>query len=202
MLTGKCADQLNQYVSAKGGRVEAVAPSEAAVAVLRGVSRAGFAYAPTKSLCGAAGWRLVDDEPELGYVRYDMPVAAGPDERRPVSVLLAESNNPPFAFVPLFYFDEYDEARELFDRAFRALAEEFAGFLGAALRSGKYSYPHRPGWLYSFTGWALGDATLVLVQDEFDIQFGMDVTLWVQPSGSPVEAPVRYQWQRRTTYFS
>jgi len=44
-----------------------------------------------------------------------------------------------------------------------------------------------------FTGWALADATLVLVQDEFDIQFGMDVTLWVQPVGSAVQGPVRYE---------
>jgi hypothetical protein len=161
--------------------------------VLRAVSRAGFAYAQTKALCEAAGWRLVDDEPDLSYVRYDMPLAAGSGERRPLSVLIAESNKPPFAFVPLFYFEEYDEGREPFDLAFRTLAEQLAGFLGAAARSGEYSYPHRAVWSYSFAGWALADATLVLVQDEFDIQFGMDVTLWVQPAGSAVEAPVRYE---------
>jgi len=73
------------------------------------------------------------------------------------------------------------------------LAEQLAGFLGAAARSGVYSYPHRAGWPYSFAGWALADATLVLVQDEFDIQFGMDVTLWVLPAGTAIEAPVRYE---------
>ncbi|HVS39061.1 MAG TPA: hypothetical protein VMS17_26115 [Gemmataceae bacterium] len=170
-----------------------VAPTEPLVVVLRAISRAGFAYTPTKALCEAAGWRLVDDEPDLGYVRSDMLLAAGSDERRPVSVLIAESNKPPFAFVPLFYFEEYHEGREPFDLAFRALAEQLAGFLGAATRSGVYSYPHRAGWSYSFAGWALADATLVLVQDEFDIQFGMDVTLWVQPAGAAVEAPVRYE---------
>jgi len=173
--------------------MEAVAPSEPAVAVLRAISRAGFAYAPTKALCEAAGWRLVDDEPDLGYVRYDMLLAAGSDERRPFSVLIAESGNPQWAFVPLFYFEEYDEGREPFDRAFRTLAEQLAGFLGAAARSGEYSSPHRTGWSYSFAGWSLADATLVLVQDEFDIQFGMDVTLWVQPAGTPIQAPVRYE---------
>jgi hypothetical protein len=171
--------------------VEAVAPSEAAVAVLRAISHTGFAYAPTKALCGDAGWRLVDDEPDLGYVRYDMLLAADSDEQRPLSVLIAESNSPPWAIVPLFYFEEYDEGREPFDRAFRTLAEQLAGFLGVA-RSGEYSYPHRGGWSYSFAGWSLADATLVLVQDEFDIQFGMDVTLWVQPAGTSIRAPVRY----------
>jgi hypothetical protein len=176
-----------------GGRMEVEAPSEAAVAVLRAISHAGFAYAPTKALCEAAGWRLVDDEPDLGYLRYDMPLAAGSDEQRPLSVLIAESNKPPLAFAPLFYFEEYDEGREPLDHAFRFLADQLAGFLGAAGRSGVYSYPHRAGWLYSFAGWELDDATLVLVQDEFDIQFGMDVTLWVQPAGSAIQAPVRYE---------
>jgi hypothetical protein len=173
--------------------VEAVAPSEATVAVLRSISRAGFAYAPTKALCDSAGWRLVDDEPDLGYVRYDVLLAADSDERRPLSVLIAESNTPPWAFVPLFYFEGYDEGREPFDRAFRALAEQLAGFLGAAARPGEYSYPHRAGWSYSFAGWSLAEATLVLVQDEFEIQFGMDVTLWVQPAGTLIQAPVRYE---------
>lgn len=171
--------------------MEAVAPSEAAVAVLRAISRGGFAYAPTKVLCEAAGWRLVDDEPDLGYVRYDLQLAADSDEQRPLSVLIAESNSPPWGFIPLFYFEGYEQGRQPFDRAFRVLTGQLAGFLGAAARSGEYSYPHRAGWPYSFVGWCLPDATLVLVQDEFDIQFGMDVTLWVQPAGSAVVAPVR-----------
>jgi hypothetical protein len=173
--------------------MQAVAPSEAAVAVLRAIARAGFAYAPIKVLCETAGWRLVDDEPEMGYVRYDMLLAARSGERRSLSVLIAENNKLPFAFVPLFYFEEYDEHREPFDIAFRTIAEQLAGFLGAVARSGEYSYPHRAGWSYSFAGWGLADATLVLVQDEFDIQFGMDVTLWVQPVGTPTQVPVRYE---------
>jgi hypothetical protein len=54
-------------------------------------------------------------------------------------------------------------------------------------------YAHRAAWRYSFAGWGLTDATLVLVQDELDIQFGMDVTLWVQPAGTSIQAPVRYE---------
>lgn len=171
--------------------MEAVAPSEKVIAVLRAISHAGFAYAPTKRLCDAAGWDLVDDEPDLGYVRYDMLLAAGQDVRRPLTVQIAESGSPPWASIPLFYFDEYEDAREPFDRAFRSLSEQLAGFLGAASRAGVYRYPHRAEWPYSFVGWSLPEATLVLVQDEFDIQFGMDVTLWVLPAGSVVEAPVK-----------
>lgn len=133
---------------------------------------------------------LVDDEPDLGYVRYVFPLIAGSEEQRPLSVLTAEHNSPPWSFVPLFYFEEDGEGRRSFDRAFLSIATQLAVFLGTAARSGEYSYPHRPGWSYSFAGWCLPDATLVLVQDEFDIQFGMDVTLWGQPAGSAVIAPI------------
>jgi hypothetical protein len=173
--------------------MQTVAPSEAEVRVLRAISRAAFAYAPTKSLCKSAGWQLVDDEPDLGYVRYDMPTGTASGEPRPVSVMIAESSKPPFAIVPLFYLEEFDEGRESFDQAFDSLADQLARFLGAAAEVGEYRYPHRPDWSYSFTGWELPDATLVLVQDEFDIQFGMDVTLWVRPARSTVELPMRYE---------
>ena len=68
--------RLETHVFDGGGGVEVVAPSEPAVAVLRAISRAGFAYTPAKALCETAGWRLVDDEPDLGYIRYAMRLAA------------------------------------------------------------------------------------------------------------------------------
>lgn len=157
--------------------MQAVAPSESAIGVMCAISRAGFAYNQIKSICASAAWQLVDDDPDLGYIRYEIVLAAGSSERRPVSIRIAESNESPFAFVPLFYFDEYDEGRELFDQAFRTLADQLKLFLGRPAQSGEYSYSHRSAWPYLFAGWMLPDATLMLVQDEFDIQFGMDVTL-------------------------
>lgn len=50
----------------KGSRMEAVALSPDAAAVLRAISRAGFSYQHTKELGQAAGWKLVDDELDLG----------------------------------------------------------------------------------------------------------------------------------------
>jgi hypothetical protein len=173
--------------------MEAFAPSEREIAVLRSISCAGFTYAPTRVLCEAAGWRQVDDEPDQGYVRYDMPLDANPDEQSQLSVLIAGRNKYPLAFLPLFHFEEYDKGREPFDIAFRGITLHLSGFLGAAARWGDYSYPHRADWSYQFAGWSLSDATLVLVQDELDIQFGMDLTLWVQPAGTAVEAPVKYE---------
>jgi hypothetical protein len=173
--------------------LEVVAPSKEAIAVLRALSGVGFAYASCKALCENAGWGLVDDEPDLGYVRYAMRLGDDTDQRSLLSVRIVEAGKPPWAFVPLFYFEEYDECREPFDRAFRSLSGHLAGFLGTASRAGSYSYPHRAGWSYSFIGWELVDATLMLVQDELDIQFGMDVTLWVQPAGTAIRAPVQYE---------
>jgi hypothetical protein len=171
--------------------MEAIAPSEAAVAVLREIARAGFDYAQTKTMCEAAGWELEDDEPDLGYVSYFMRLTPSSEEQRRLSVQIA---NPygvtPSAFVPLFFFDDFDQSRAPFDTAFRSLADQFVAIQGEASRVGEYSYPGRAKWAYSFAGWQLPEATLLLVQDYFDGQFGMDVTLWVMPAGSPVEVPV------------
>jgi hypothetical protein len=170
--------------------MEAVAPSHDAVAVLLAISRAGFSYERTKELCEAARWKLVDDELDLGYVAFDMGMAPGQDFPNRLAVEVRESARRPRAFVPLFYFEEYDVHREPFDQAYRSLSEQLAGILGPPSSSGEYTYQHREGWQYFYTCWSLIDATFVLVQDEFDIQFGMDVTLWVLPADVAVAVPV------------
>jgi hypothetical protein len=169
---------------------EAVTPSEPALALLRSISRAKFAYAPAKSLCEAAGGRLIDDEPQRGYVRFEIPLSDDADARRPLIVLTENNEKPQRAFVPLFYFDDDQELRSEFDEPFRMLVKGLTDALGPPTDAGDYRYAHRVGWSYLFSGWSLQDATLILVQDEFDIQFGMDVTLWAMPAGTPIEAPV------------
>jgi len=127
---------------------------------------------------------------------------ASSGERRSFFVLIAENRYSPCAFVPLYYSDEYEKDRGPFDAAFGSLTEQLAGFLVTAPRSGVYSYAHRPEWSYSFAGWSLNDLTLRLVQDEFDIQFGMDVTLWVQPAGAATEAPVWTKYSSQITSYA
>lgn len=170
--------------------MKAVAPSHDAVAVLRAISRAGFSYRRTKDLCQAARWKLVDDQLDLGYVAFDMGMAPGEDFPRRLNVEVRESGRPPRAFVPLFYFEEYDVNREPFDQAYRSLTEQLASVLGPPSSFGEYTYPHRKGWRYFYSWWSLADAAFVLAQDEFDIQFGMDVTLWVLPANAKVAVPV------------
>jgi hypothetical protein len=170
--------------------MDAIAPSDDDVAVLRAIARAGFSYEQTKTLGAAAGWKLVDDEFELGYVAFEMRLGSGNDASSRFAVEVRECGRPPRAFVPLFYFDDYDVRREPFDRAYRSLSEQLLRIVGSPSLSGEYSYAHRKNWLYSYNWWSLPDATLVLVQDEFDIQFGMDVSLWVLPAGAAAKLPV------------
>jgi hypothetical protein len=117
-------------------------------------------------------------------------MATGQDFPCRLGVEVAESGRPPRAFVPLFCFEEYDVDRGPFDLAYRSLREQLAGVLGPPSSFGEYTYPHREDWRYSYSCWSLTDATFVLAQDEFDIQFGMDVTLWVLPANAPVAVPV------------
>src|SRR5579859_2081204 len=102
--------------------MEAVAPSGDAVAVLRAIARAGFRYDRTKELAQAAGWKLVDDELELGYVAFSMRLVRGQDVCCRLAVELRENSGHPRAFVPLFCYEEYDTEREPFDDAYRSLA--------------------------------------------------------------------------------
>ena len=113
--------------------------------------RGRSAYATTKALCDAAGWHLIDDELELGYLRYSMYLQLV-RARRPLTNFDAESKKSPFAFVPLFYFKDYDKGRETFDLSFRALAEQLASF-GAASLSGNIAIPIGPsGRIRSLAG--------------------------------------------------
>jgi hypothetical protein len=170
--------------------MDAVALSYDALVVLRAISRAGFSYQSTKELCQTAGWKLVDDERDLGYLAFHIGMTPGQIFPFRLAVEVSESSRPPRAFVPLSYFEDYDVEREPFDRAYWSLREQLARVLGPPSSSGEYTYSHRKGWRYDYSWWSLTDATFVLVQDEFDIQFGMDISLWVLPADAAVAVPV------------
>lgn len=169
--------------------MEVIAPSGDVVTVLRAISRAGFGYQPTKKLAQAAGWKLVDDEFDLGFVAFEMPLGSTNEVRR-LAVEVSESGRSRLAFVALFSYEEYEVQWEPLDEAYQSLCQQMANVIGPPSASGEFRYSHRPGWLYSCCWWPLSDTTLILTQDEFDIQFGMDVTLWIMPAGTTVEIPV------------
>ncbi len=95
----------------------------------------------------------------------------------------------------MYYFgegagDPSELDRTPFDNAFRRLADGLEALVGPPFRTGEYKYRHRRGWPYLYSWWRLPDASLALVQDEHDIQFGTDVTLWVLAEGVKVRLPV------------
>ena len=63
---------------------------------------------------------------------------------------------------------------------------ETTGCFGAPTASGYRQLSFRM-WPYAYQRWSLPEGEFTLVQDEFDIQDGMDVTLWMQPVGTPLE---------------
>ena len=100
------------------------------IGVLQAISRAEFRYQPTKEIAEVASWRIVDDEPELGYVAFEMPLGPQRNVRCRLAIEIQESGRSVRAFVPLFHFEEYDSQREPFDQAFRSLFEHLAEFFG------------------------------------------------------------------------
>jgi hypothetical protein len=175
--------------------VKPIAPLPSQFEVLRRVVAAGFDYAAIKQLCSAALWELVEDEPDLCFVQYRLRMGPEPDDRCLCSIGTSKIDGGPFVYLPLFYFgddggdpSEYD--RTLFDDAYRNLSETVSLIIGRPRENGTYAYPHRPGWPYSYCTWRLPDSQVFLLQDERDIQFGMDVSLWIFPPETEVPVPI------------
>jgi hypothetical protein len=162
-----------------------IVPSRDQFDVLRAIADAGFDYSATKRLCSGAGWEVVEDEPDLGFVQYFLWIGPGPDNRRLLNVGTPELDGPPHIYLPLYYFpeeeggDPAEHDRKPFDEAYRRMAESTGVLLGQAERDGTFEYSHRSGWPYSFRAWRVPEAQIFLLQDEHDIQFGMDVSLWL-----------------------
>ena len=178
--------------------VKPIVPSRDQFEVLRGIAGAGFDYSATKRLCSAAGWQLVEDEPDVGFVQYSLWVGQGFEDRRLLSVGTPEIDGAPHVYLPLFYFPEDEAAdpeeneRSPFDEAYRHLSDGIGVMLGEPQRSGTYEYPHRSGWSYSFRKWRIPEVQVILLQDEHDIQFGMDVSLWLFPAEPDISVPLPY----------
>lgn len=156
--------------------------------VIRAIANAGFTYSSAKELAAAAHWELDQDEPSLGYLRFNVGLIAG---EPPLSLVVefGMDDRPAFAFIGLYGVPERDQHEAEFAAYFNAADQALQRSLGTPTSAGTYGYPHRT-WLYNYSWWSLTDASLALVQDEFDIQSGFDVTLWVFRPGTPKRMPV------------
>ena len=169
--------------------MDAIAPSSEVIAAMRAIAQADFSYKESKAIGQAAGWTLMDDEPGLGFIAFKVSINA-PDEFRRLAVEIQENSDQPEAFLPLFYYEYYESNPDPFDEAFRSLLNQLSGLIGKPSGIGEYGNEHREDWSYMYACWRLDDATLVLVQDEFDIQFGMDITLWAFAPNEPIKFPL------------
>jgi hypothetical protein len=159
------------------------------VSALRSVAKAGFGLDNAKKLALSARWQLTDGELDLGYLRFDIQILVG-DSPRSLVVEFGKDDGPSFAFVPLLCFPDTNEQLTAFNAAFQSASTALQYVLGPPSDSGQYGYAHRK-WHYSYCWWSLPEAELVLVQDEFDIQDGLDITLWILSAGTPRNLPVR-----------
>jgi hypothetical protein len=165
--------------------VKPIVPSRSPCDVLRAIAGAGFGYSATKQLCAGAGWQLVADDPDIGLVQCSLWVGSGLENQRLLSVGTPEIDGAPHLYLPLYYFPE-DEGvvpresdRKPFDDAYQRLSDGLSLMLGETGQDQTYEYPHRPGWPYSLRTWRVPEAQIILLQDEHDIQFGMDISMWL-----------------------
>jgi hypothetical protein len=87
--------------------------------------------------------------------------------------------------LSFFLFPDAKEHLAAFNSAFHSTAAVIMQHLGAPVASGERQLSFR-AWPYAYQRWSLAEGEFTLIQDEFDIQDGMDVTLWIQPVGTPI----------------
>ncbi len=168
-------------------RMMAISKDE--ITALCALAKAGFNPGAARDIGTGSGWNIAEDEVELGFLRFDLEILQG-HEPRSLVVEIGDGERSSFAFVGLFCFPELEQQLPEFRGAFDSVAQALEEVIGEPSISGDYGYAHR-AWRYAYHWWSLPDTELVLVQDEFDIQSGFDVTLWILRAGSPRDLPVR-----------
>lgn len=155
------------------------------------IAAAGFAPAQTRAIARRARWELNFDEDV--HAQFYVDVDLEPKEPRCLSIQFPGHASGPFALLPLNYFGEDADFatvdRRPFDDDFRRLERVFRAELGQPWQDGTYRRDFRPEWPYHYCIWQAGPAQFVLLQDEHDIQFGMDITLWTMPITTKVFLP-------------
>jgi hypothetical protein len=150
---------------------------------LRSIARAGDDYAAIKELVAATGWKVDEDDTDLGFLRIFLHDS---DNYYRLIIGYRDPERPPYSLLTFGLFPDSEEHLDAFNSAFHSAAETIAQYIGAPTVSGEYQPTHRK-WSYAHYRWSLPEGEFTLVQDEFDIQEGMDVTLWIQPVGTPLD---------------
>ena len=153
--------------------------------VLRSIAEAGDNYHEIKRLVSATGWEIEADERDLGFMRVFIPDAS--DDCYRLIIGYHDPDHPPYSLITFSIFADSEEHIEAFNAAFHSVADALTQWLGAPSATGERRPSFRTTWPYAYKRWSLPEGEFTLVQDDFDIQEGMDVTLWIQPVGTPIE---------------
>ncbi len=154
------------------------------IETVRSIARAGNDYATIKRLLDGTEWEIDADDTDLGFLRIFIPNTT--DKFYRLIIGYRDPEHPPYSLLSFYVFPDAEEHLAAFNGAFQSTAEALARQLGAPTAQGEHRLSFRT-WSYAYQRWSLPEGEFTLVQDEFDIQEGMDVTLWIQPVGTPIE---------------
>jgi hypothetical protein len=151
---------------------------------LRSIARARQDHAAIKELLGPTQWIIDEDNTEHGYIYVLVP-----DETVKVyqHLMLGYDNpdRPPYSSLTVAIFPAKSEHLEEFNAAFHSAAETISQYVGAPTTGGERKLSFRT-WTYAYYRWSLPEGEFALVQDEFDVQVGMDITLRIELVGTPI----------------
>lgn len=154
------------------------------IETIRSIVRAGGDYDTLKWLLGETQWEIEADEVDLGFLRVFIPDED--DEYYRLIIGYRDPDQPPYCLLTFSLFPHSEEHLAPFKASFHSAAQALTLHFGAPIASGERRLSFRT-WSYAYQRWSLPEGEFTLVQDEFDIQDGMDVTLWMQPVGTPLE---------------
>ena len=158
------------------------------IQTVRSIVRAGSDYVTIKRLLGETSWEIEEDETDLGFLRIFISDAKDGCYR--LIIGYRDPDRPPYCLLTLFLCPDSEEHLPAFNAAFDSAAQAHTRCFGLPTAGGEHQLSFRT-WPYAYRRWSLPEGEFTLVQDEFDIQDGMDVTLWMQPVGTPIEETVR-----------
>ena len=161
--------------------------SSSDIDMLRSIARAGGDYVAIKLLLAQTRWEIEADEVDLGFLRVFIPDVE--DECYRLIIGYRDSDHPPYCLLTFYLCPDSEEHLSAFNAAFDSATMTFTRYFGPLTASGERRLSFRT-WPYSYRRWSLPEGEFTLVQDEFDIQEGIDVTLWIQPAGTPIEKTI------------
>lgn len=152
---------------------------------LYSLTETAFDFEEVRERCCHLGWKLSEEDLEFGVARFQLE-----DGREAVfdSGKMGGLNGRAFLWLPHWpdYADESTDnggesarGRQYFDSLFEAAFDTLQRHLGQPMGRGQYEYRHRSQWPYFYALWRGERGFLVLQQDELDIQFGFDVSIWI-----------------------